>query len=190
MFLVCFSWAGLGMVFAYSALLSPSLSSVEAGLGRNRVTHLWHRKRFRSCGLGFKWLLAYSVLFFSSSNRPPPPARELGVIWITLTIPTGAQDRLVFVITFHFSVVTFSPYPRCRWYGDGFRCRFIPAPNGWAFPSFSFSTYLAGCATLPFRGAGVGLEEPHLPLMFYCSLWNGDFHEFPKNLDMRLIRVG
>ena len=113
------SWAGLGMVFAYFVL--PTLLSVGAGLG-NRATHVWHSTRFRSCGLGSGGSRRIPCYFFS--HLPiPPAARELGALWITLTTPTctGEQDRLVFVLTFRFSVDTFSPYPRCGWHGDGFR---------------------------------------------------------------------
>ena len=80
----CFSWAWLGMFFAYSVLPTPPLS-VGAGLG-NRATHLWHRTRFPSSRLGFRCLLTSSVIFFFSSffmfpfHFPciflaPPPSR-------------------------------------------------------------------------------------------------------------------
>ena len=45
-----FSLAGLGMGLGYFVLRTPPLR-VGAGLG-NRDTHLWHRTRFQSCGLG------------------------------------------------------------------------------------------------------------------------------------------
>ena len=94
LFRACFSRAGLGVFFAYSVLPTPPLS-VGAGVG-NRATHLWHRTRFRSCGLGFRWFLAYSVLFYFRPTDPPP-ARELGAIWITMPTPTVKQDRPVCV---------------------------------------------------------------------------------------------
>ena len=87
-----FCWAGLGTGFAYFVLPTPPLS-VGAGLG-NRATHLWLRTRLRSCGLGLggSWSIpCYFLLVLPN----PPPAREVGAIWITLITPTGEQDRLV-----------------------------------------------------------------------------------------------
>ena len=58
------------MIFAYFVRPAPPLS-VGAGLG-NRATHLWHRTRFRSCGLGVlggSWRIS---CHFSSRPTDPP----------------------------------------------------------------------------------------------------------------------
>ena len=78
---VCLSWAALEMIFAYFVLPAPSLS-VGAGQG-NQATHLWHRTRFQSCGLGLggSWRLPcdfssrvwYSLLAFPCIFLVFPP---------------------------------------------------------------------------------------------------------------------
>ena len=79
---------------------------------------------------------------------------------------------------FRFSVNTFAPRPPLP--GDMvvvFIAVFSPLRIGF----FSFPFYLAlvvGFATSPFRGVGVGFEEPHLRHMFYSSSWNRGFHDF------------
>ena len=95
---------------------------------------------------GFRWFLAYSVLFFFSSYRSPPP---------------------LFVLIFRISVDTFSSYPRCGWHVAmaSVDDLFLPLKTRPPFLSFSW-TYLAGFVALPFRDVGVGFEEPHLRLMF------------------------
>ena len=66
-------WVGDG--FCVSCPSHPPPLRVGAGLG-NRVTHLWHRPRFRSCGLGLGGFCVFRVTFFLI--LPVPPARELG----------------------------------------------------------------------------------------------------------------
>ena len=56
------------------------------------------------------------------------------------------------------------------------------------FPSTSFLCVFPGFTAKPFRGMGVGFEEPHIRLC--SSYWNRDFREFPIFLHMRLIGVG
>ena len=93
-----FGWVGDG--FRVFCPAYPPLS-VGAGLG-NPATHLWHRTRFRSCELGLG-SSSRVPCYFSFRPTDPPPARELGAIWITLTTPAGEQDRLVSCVnTFAF----------------------------------------------------------------------------------------
>lgn len=78
---------------SYFFLPIPPLS-VGAGLG-NWVTHLWYRTHLRSFWPGFKWFLAYPVLF-SFSVLPIPPGWRAGGDLGKLTTHTGAQNRLDF----------------------------------------------------------------------------------------------
>ena len=111
-FAPCLFFLGwMGMIFAYFVLPTPSLS-VGAGLG-NRVPHLWHKIRFRSCRLDLSgsWRIP---CYFSSCPTDSPPARELGAIWITLTTPTGEQDRLVFCVNISLFRRNFLSLPMLR----------------------------------------------------------------------------
>ena len=117
-----------------------------------------------------------------------PPARELGAIWITLTTPTGEQERLDFVLSFRVSVDTFSPYPRCGWHGDGFVGNlFLPLKARLAFLSLFLRTLPA---SLPCRSE---VWEWVLRSRIFdsrSSSWSRGFHESPIILHIRLIRVG
>ena len=86
------------MAFAYFVLHTPLLS-VGAGLG-DRATHLWHRTRFQSCGLGSggSWRLPCFFLFvfgtrFSLLHASFSPSPPLWVAWqwLSLTIHSCSQ---------------------------------------------------------------------------------------------------
>ena len=104
-FLTCAEFSGMG--FTFFVLPTPPLT-VGVGLG-NRTTHLWHRIRFRSFGLGLGDLWRIP-LYFPCFCRFPP-AREPGAIWIELTTHiwgTGPPR-------FRFSVDAFSTLPPRGW---------------------------------------------------------------------------
>ena len=138
--MVCLlSRARLGMVFAFFILLTPPLS-VGAGLG-NRATHLWHRTHFQSCGLG------------------------LGGSW---RIPCYFCSRFWYSL-FAFPLLVFFALPPVESgiamaFVDGL---FLPLRARASFLSFLVLSYLFGFVASPFRGVGVGFEEPHLRLVFY-----------------------
>ena len=94
------------MVFAYFVLPTPPLS-VGAGLG-NRVTHLWHRTRFRSFGLGLGGLWRIPCYFRSSSCQSPPPSGAGGDLDKNGHAYLGHRTASFFVLTFRFSVDTLS----------------------------------------------------------------------------------
>ena len=78
-------WVGGGFRVSCPAYPPPRALSVGAGLG-SRATHLWHRTRFRSCGLGLGGSVGvFRVSFFFSAYRcPPPPARDRPTRYPTL----------------------------------------------------------------------------------------------------------
>ena len=101
MFLVCHSWAWLGMFLSiFSCLPPPQCRGWSGSSGPS----LFAQETFPELWAGFRcsWRLPCYV---SSRPADPLPARELGAIWITLTIPTEElKNRTVsfFFLTFHF----------------------------------------------------------------------------------------
>ena len=95
----CFLGLGWGWFLRILSFLPPP-PSVGVGLG-NRPTHLWHTAIFPELRAGFRRFLAYSLLFCFSSYRPPFGS-SWGAIRITLTTPTGQQDRLVSCVIIFF----------------------------------------------------------------------------------------
>ena len=86
---------------------------------------------------------------------------RLGFLCDSWHLPCYFSSR--FRCSFFAFPCIFPAPPRRGWHGDDSPKRILPAPQGWVF---LFFTYFAGFVALPFRGVGVGFEEPHLRLMF------------------------
>ena len=86
----------------------------------------------------------------------PPPAPELGAIRITLTKPTGGQDRLVFCVPIPLllrrRLTHVLPPPTLRAAWRWLLLTTHSSSSRQAFIYFPFLTYPAGFVALPFRG--------------------------------------
>ena len=143
-----------GFCFLFFVWPTPQLG-VGACLGNRCLSpEFWSR---------FRWFMVFTVLCSYPSCRSPP-APEPGTIWIKYAY-CGVQECLAFCLTFRFFVDALAPPPMqvvWRWLSLAINS----CPLSLGLPLFLFGAYLAGLVTLPFRGVGVGFEEPHLQIVF------------------------